>query len=77
MGIGDDIKHGAEKAFGKAKEGFGDLTDNERLEAEGKADQLEADAKNAGADLRDGVDDVVDDAKAGIEDMRRDTDRKF
>ncbi len=35
-GIGDDIKHGAEKMAGKAKEEWGDLTDNERLEAEGR-----------------------------------------
>ncbi|HHW84470.1 MAG TPA: CsbD family protein [Actinomycetales bacterium] len=72
MGIGDDIKHGAEKAAGKAKEAFGDLTNNERMEREGKADQLEADVKNTGADIRDGAEDAMDDVKAGIEDMRRD-----
>lgn len=72
MGIGDDIKHGAEKAMGKAKEAFGDLTDNEKAEREGKAQQLEADAKKAAADARDGVEDAADNIKAGIEDTRRD-----
>jgi len=64
MGIGDDIKHGAEKLGGKAKEEWGDLTDNERLEAEGKAQQVEADVKNAAADVGDTVERTVDDGRA-------------
>lgn len=32
---------------GKAKEGLGKATDNERLEAEGKADQTKADIREA------------------------------
>ncbi|NLI18930.1 MAG: CsbD family protein [Actinomycetales bacterium] len=63
MGIGDDIKHGAEKLGGKAKEEWGDLTDNERLEAEGKAQQVEADVKNAAADVGDTVERTVDDVR--------------
>ena len=39
MGLGDKAKHAAEEAGGKLKEGAGKLTDNERLEAEGQADQ--------------------------------------
>ena len=58
MGIGDDIKHGAEKMAGKAKEEWGDLTDNERLEAEGKKDQVEADVKTAADDAGDAMRDV-------------------
>lgn len=58
MGIGDDIKHGAEKMAGKAKEEWGDLTDNERLEAEGKKDQVEADVKNAADDAGDAARDI-------------------
>ena len=53
MGIGDDIKHNTEEAVGKAKEGIGDATDNERLEAEGKADQAAANVKQAGEDVKD------------------------
>jgi uncharacterized protein YjbJ (UPF0337 family) len=53
MGIGDDIKHNTEEAVGKAKEGIGDATDNERLEAEGKADQANAKIKKVGDDVKD------------------------
>lgn len=53
MGIGDDIKHNAEDLAGKAKEKFGDATDNERLEAEGKGDQTSANLKKAGDDVKD------------------------
>jgi len=53
MGTGDDIKHGAEEAKGKVKESVGDLTGNERLEAEGKVDQAKANIKQAGDDVKD------------------------
>ncbi|WP_103662910.1 CsbD family protein [Microbacterium sp. CJ77] len=53
MGIGDKIKHGAEDLTGKAKEAAGKATDNERLEAEGKADQTKADVKKAGDNVKD------------------------
>ena len=53
MGMGDDIKHGAEEMKGKAKESVGDMTDNERLEAEGKMDQAKANIKQAGDDVKD------------------------
>lgn len=55
MGIGDDIKHNAENLVGKAKEGIGDATDNESLEAEGKGDQASANVKKAGDDIKDAV----------------------
>ncbi|AZH79747.1 MULTISPECIES: CsbD family protein [Microbacterium] len=53
MSAGDDIKNNAEKLAGKAKEGFGKLTDNEKLEAEGKGDQVKASAKQAGENVKD------------------------
>ena len=53
MGIGDDIKHNAEKAAGKVKEEVGDVTDNERLEREGQADQANAKIKKVGDDVKD------------------------
>lgn len=55
MGLGDDISNKAEELKGKAKEGFGDLTNNESLEAEGKVDQLKAAGKQAGEDLKEGA----------------------
>jgi uncharacterized protein YjbJ (UPF0337 family) len=60
MGLDDKIKHGAEEAAGKAKEKVGDMTDNERLEAEGQAQQTGADAKQAGDHVRDAAEDVKD-----------------
>ena len=53
MGLGDDIKHNAEDMKGKAKEAVGDATDNERLEAEGQAEQTKANLKKAGDDVKD------------------------
>ena len=49
----DDIK-------GRVKEAAGDLTDNERLQREGKADQLEGKVKDFVDDARDKIEDVVD-----------------
>ncbi|MGY4719720.1 CsbD family protein [Naumannella cuiyingiana] len=53
MGIGDRIQNAAEDAIGKAKEAVGDLTDNDKLKAEGKVDQGKADVKNFGEDVKD------------------------
>jgi len=56
MGGMDDAKHNTEKLVGKAKEGIGDATDNESLEAEGKLDQAKAEAKKLGDDVKDAFD---------------------
>lgn len=53
MGVGDDMKHAAEKMGGKLKEGAGKVTGNEEFENEGRADQLKAAAKQAGDDVKD------------------------
>lgn len=53
MGAGDKIQNAAEGLAGKAKEAAGKATGNERLEAEGKADQVKADAKKAGENVKD------------------------
>jgi uncharacterized protein YjbJ (UPF0337 family) len=53
MGIDDKVKNAAQEAKGKIKEGLGDLTDNPRLQAEGKADQAAANVKQAGEDVKD------------------------
>ncbi|MFT4294544.1 MAG: CsbD family protein [Micropruina sp.] len=64
MGIGDKIQNKAEEVGGKIKEAVGDATDNERLQAEGAADQASAKAKQAGEAVKDGVKDAAEDAKA-------------
>ncbi|NHB84513.1 CsbD family protein [Tessaracoccus sp. HDW20] len=53
MGIDDKIGNAAQEAAGKLKEGVGKATDNERLEAEGRADQAKADVKQAGEKIKD------------------------
>ncbi|WP_377643782.1 CsbD family protein [Oryzobacter terrae] len=53
MGIGDKIENMKDDLTGKAKEGAGKATDNERLEAEGKVEQTEADLNQAGEKVKD------------------------
>ena len=53
MGIGDKIENMKDDLSGKAKEGTGKVTDNERLEAEGRTDQSKADLKQAGEKTKD------------------------
>ncbi|WP_082553430.1 MULTISPECIES: CsbD family protein [unclassified Phycicoccus] len=53
MGIADKAKNAAQDLTGKAKEAIGDATNNERLEAEGQADQAEAKVKKTGEDVKD------------------------
>ena len=52
----DDLK-------GRAKEAASDLTDNDRLKREGKADQIEGKVKDLVDDARDKVEDVIDSVK--------------
>lgn len=63
MGVDDKARHAMEEAGGKVKEGWGKLTDDERLEAEGKMDQAKADIKQAGENLKDSVNDAFRDDK--------------
>lgn len=53
MGFDDKVKNEAEDLGGKAKEAAGKATDNERLEAEGHADQAKANVKKVGEDIKD------------------------
>ncbi len=53
MGLMDKAKNEAEMAKGKVKEGVGDATDNERMEAEGQADQASGDLKQSGEKVKD------------------------
>ncbi len=53
MGLDDKIRNQAEEVKGDVKEGAGKLTDDERLEAEGRVDQTKADFKQAGEKVKD------------------------
>ena len=53
MGLDDKIDNKAEDLRGKAKEGIGRATDDEELEAQGRADQATSDLKQAGEKVKD------------------------
>ena len=53
MGLDDKIQNAAQDMAGKAKEAVGKGTDDERLEAEGQADQTKANLKKAGENVKD------------------------
>ena len=49
----DDIKNTAQDLIGKAKEKVGDVTNNDKLAAEGKKDQAAAQVKKTGNAIGD------------------------
>lgn len=49
----DRIEGAAKNIGGKLKEGIGNLTGDEKLKAEGKADQIEGKAQNAIGGIKD------------------------
>lgn len=53
MGTDDKMSNAAKDVTGKVKEGVGKVSDDERLEAEGKRDQAEADLRKAGENVKD------------------------
>ncbi|WP_327066421.1 CsbD family protein [Kitasatospora sp. NBC_01250] len=53
MSAGDTIENTADKAMGAIKEGVGKATGNERLQAQGKADQIKGDLKQVGEHVKD------------------------
>ncbi len=53
MGLMDKAHNAAENAAGHVKEALGKVTDDERLEAEGRADQAKSDLKQAGEKIKD------------------------
>ena len=53
MAFDDKVDNKSEEFGGKVKEGVGKATDDERLEAEGKADQTGSKLKQAGEDIKD------------------------
>lgn len=61
MGASDKMEAGMDKLKGNVKEAAGKMTDNERLEAEGKADQAKGDLKRAAEKAKDSVKDAFKD----------------
>jgi uncharacterized protein YjbJ (UPF0337 family) len=52
-----------DQAKGRVKQAAGDLTDNDDLKREGKADETAGKVKEAIGDVKDKFDDVIDDVK--------------
>lgn len=63
MGLDDKAQHQATDAKGKAKEAAGAVTGNEDLKAEGKDDQGQAKAKEAGRHVKEAAKDAKDTIK--------------
>ncbi|MBL7258604.1 CsbD family protein [Paractinoplanes lichenicola] len=53
MAFDDKVDNKAEEVGGKVKEGVGRATDDEQLEAEGRADQSKSKLKQAGENIKD------------------------
>ena len=53
MAFDDKVDNKSEELGGKVKEGVGRATDDEKLEAEGKADQSTSNLKQAGEKIKD------------------------
>jgi uncharacterized protein YjbJ (UPF0337 family) len=53
MAFDDKVDNKAEEVGGRVKEGVGKATDDEQLQAEGKADQAGANLKQAGEKIKD------------------------
>ncbi len=53
MTFDDKVDNKSEELGGKAKEGIGRATDDEKLEAEGRADQTSSNLKQAGEKIKD------------------------
>lgn len=58
MGASEKMEAGMDKLKGKAKEAAGRVTDNEKLEAEGKMDQAKGDLKSAAEKAKDTARDI-------------------
>jgi uncharacterized protein YjbJ (UPF0337 family) len=58
MGTDDKLRNQGEDLKGKAKETIGRATDDEELEARGRADQTKANVKQAGEKVKDAIRDA-------------------
>lgn len=53
MGTGDKAENKATELKGQAKQKAGELTDNEQMQAEGRAEQAKGSLKQAGEKVKD------------------------
>ncbi|QRE77497.1 CsbD family protein [Methylobacterium aquaticum] len=62
----DKIKGLANEAVGNIKQGIGSATGNEKLQAEGKAQELKGEAQKTTGDVKDGIKNAADTVKSKI-----------
>jgi uncharacterized protein YjbJ (UPF0337 family) len=58
VGTDDKLRNQSQDLKGKAKESVGRATDDEELEAQGRADQAESNLKQAGEKVKDAIKDA-------------------
>jgi len=63
MGLEKRIDATKDQVVGKAKEVTGDVTDDKKLEAEGKSEGLLGKAKDVVEDVKDKIEDAFEDTK--------------
>ncbi|CAM4528314.1 CsbD family protein [Nocardia ninae] len=63
MSLSDKISNKAEDLGGKAKEAAGQMSGDDSLRGEGKADQAKAGVKGAVENVKDAIEDTVDKVK--------------
>ncbi|KMO35164.1 general stress protein CsbD [Methylobacterium variabile] len=62
----DKIKGLANEAVGNVKQGIGSMTGNEKLQAEGKAQELKGEAQKTTGDVKDGIKNAADTVKSKL-----------
>ncbi|MFH6780900.1 MULTISPECIES: CsbD family protein [Methylobacterium] len=62
----DKIKGLANEAVGNVKQGIGSVTGNEKLQAEGKAQELKGEAQKTTGDVKDGIKSAADTVKSKL-----------
>lgn len=68
----EEIKGRTEKLKGDVKETVGKATGNEKLEAEGKADQFEGGVREGFGKAREGLKEAKEDIREAFNDARKD-----
>lgn len=66
MGLDDKFDAKTTEAGGKLKKATGEVTDNERLEAEGRADETKGGAQGAAEKLKDAAGNAKDSVKDAL-----------
>ncbi|AWN45157.1 CsbD family protein [Methylobacterium aquaticum] len=62
----DKIKGLANEAVGNIKQGIGSATGNDKLQAEGKAQELKGEAQKTTGDVKDGIKNAADTVKSKL-----------